>query len=148
MESHHRPTRASGQALRHLGRVAAWVLCFFSAGGAAWAASPAAGTKILNQATITYTDAIGRDRAAVTNEVALIVQRVYAATLEADIEAARPAGADWSAESLALFTQTVLQGAFVVAKALGSEAGGIAVARGQVAHLRRYVEMILVEESA
>jgi TetR/AcrR family transcriptional repressor of nem operon len=65
----------------------------------------------------------------------------HAATLVADIEAARaryaPA-ADWTSESLALFTQTVLQGAFVLAKA----GGGGARARGQVAHLRRYVELL------
>lgn len=65
----------------------------------------------------------------------------HAATLEADIAAARPEGADWTAASLALFTQTVLQGAFVLAKAMG----GMEVARGQVAHLRRYLEMILEE---
>ena len=63
----------------------------------------------------------------------------HAATLEADIAAARPAGADWDAASLALFTQTVLQGAFVLAKATGT----VETARGQVAHLRRYVEMLL-----
>jgi TetR/AcrR family transcriptional repressor of nem operon len=72
----------------------------------------------------------------------------HAAALEADIAAARPEGADWTAASLALFTQTVLQGAFVVAKALGGEAGGMAVARGQVAHLRRYLEMVLREDEA
>jgi hypothetical protein len=44
----------------------------------------------------------------------------HAATLEADIAAARPDGAEWTAASLALFTQTVLQGAFVVAKAMGA----------------------------
>jgi TetR/AcrR family transcriptional repressor of nem operon len=59
--------------------------------------------------------------------------------LEADIAAAQPAGADWDAASLALFTQTVLQGAFVVAKATGT----VETARGQVAHLRRYVAMLL-----
>ncbi len=66
----------------------------------------------------------------------------HAATLEADIEAARPPGADWDAASLALFTQTVLQGAFVLAKATGT----IETARGQVAHLRRYVGMLLQGE--
>jgi len=63
----------------------------------------------------------------------------HAATLEADIAAARPADADWDAASLALFTQTVLQGAFVLAKATGQ----VETARGQVAHLRRYVAMLL-----
>jgi TetR/AcrR family transcriptional repressor of nem operon len=43
--------------------------------------------------------------------------------------------ATWSAESLAAYTQAVLQGAFVLAKAKG----GPAVARECVAHLRRYI---------
>lgn len=63
----------------------------------------------------------------------------HAATLEADIEAARPKHADWDAAGLALFTQTVLQGAFVLAKATGS----VETAREQVGHLRRYVEMLI-----
>jgi TetR/AcrR family transcriptional repressor of nem operon len=52
---------------------------------------------------------------------------------------ARYAPADaWSPESLALFTQAVLQGAFVLAKARG----GPEVARESVAHLRRYIELL------
>jgi TetR/AcrR family transcriptional regulator, transcriptional repressor for nem operon len=43
--------------------------------------------------------------------------------------------APWSAESLAAYTQAVLQGAFVLAKARG----GPEIARECVAHLRRYV---------
>ncbi len=70
------------------------------------------------------------------------VLAAHAATLEADIEAARPAGAEWDAAGLALFTQTVLQGAFVMAKATGDAA----MARGQVAHLRRYVMMLLEDK--
>jgi TetR/AcrR family transcriptional regulator, transcriptional repressor for nem operon len=46
--------------------------------------------------------------------------------------------ASWSAESLALHTQAVLQGAFVLAKAKG----GPEVARECVAHLRRYIEFL------
>jgi len=46
--------------------------------------------------------------------------------------------ADWTAESLGLFTQAVLQGAFVLAKARD----GPAVAVECVAHLRRYVESL------
>jgi len=42
---------------------------------------------------------------------------------------------EWSAESLALFTQAVLQGAFVLAKSKG----GPEVARDCLAHLRRYL---------
>ena len=65
----------------------------------------------------------------------------HAATLESDIAAAKAAycpKADWDVAALALFTQTALQGAFVVAKA----AGDVSVARAQVGHLRRYVAML------
>jgi len=43
--------------------------------------------------------------------------------------------APWSAESLGLYTQAVLQGSFILAKAKG----GPDVARDCVAHLRRYI---------
>jgi TetR/AcrR family transcriptional repressor of nem operon len=43
--------------------------------------------------------------------------------------------ATWSAESLGLYTQAVLQGSFILAKATG----GPEVARDCVAHLRRYI---------
>ena len=62
----------------------------------------------------------------------------HAAEVEKDIAAAKalyaPA-AEWSAESLALYTQAVLQGAFVLAKSKG----GPEVARDCLAHLRRYL---------
>jgi TetR/AcrR family transcriptional repressor of nem operon len=64
---------------------------------------------------------------------------VHAARVAKDIEAAKARyapDAAWSAESLALYTQAVLQGAFVLAKAKG----GPEVARDCVTHLRRYVE--------
>jgi TetR/AcrR family transcriptional regulator, transcriptional repressor for nem operon len=66
---------------------------------------------------------------------------VHAAGVAKDIEAAKALhapGALWSAESLALFTQAVLQGGFVLAKAKG----GPEVARDCVAHLRRYFEQL------
>ena len=44
----------------------------------------------------------------------------------------------WSAESLALHTQAVLQGAFILAKAKG----GAAIAADSIDHLRRYVELL------
>jgi TetR/AcrR family transcriptional repressor of nem operon len=47
--------------------------------------------------------------------------------------------ADWSAESLALHTQAVIQGAFIFAKAHG----GPQVAAQSIAHLRRYVQAAL-----
>ena len=65
----------------------------------------------------------------------------HAATLEADIEAAmseRGMSPDWSAKSLALHTQTVLQGAFILAKAKGSAV----VAAESVDHLIRYLEFL------
>jgi TetR/AcrR family transcriptional repressor of nem operon len=63
----------------------------------------------------------------------------HAATVARDIEAAKARyapNATWTAESLAHFTQSVLQGAFVLAKAKG----GSAVAVECLAHLRRYLE--------
>jgi TetR/AcrR family transcriptional regulator, transcriptional repressor for nem operon len=46
--------------------------------------------------------------------------------------------ASWTAESLALHTQAVIQGAFVLAKAKG----GPEVAADQLLHLRRYIELL------
>lgn len=65
----------------------------------------------------------------------------HAATLEADIEAAmREYGVarDWTAKSLALHTQAVIQGAFVLAKATQDPA----VALASLDHLRRYLELL------
>ena len=65
----------------------------------------------------------------------------HAATLVADIaDAMRQRGMhpDWTAESLALYTQATLQGAFILAKARG----GAAVAAQCMDHLRRYIELL------
>ncbi len=65
----------------------------------------------------------------------------HAQKLEADIEAAmRQRGLQpaWTARSLALHTQAVLQGAFILAKATG----GPAMALDSVDHLARYVELL------
>ncbi|HEX3987396.1 MAG TPA: TetR/AcrR family transcriptional regulator [Acidobacteriaceae bacterium] len=65
----------------------------------------------------------------------------HAATLEPDIAAAMKkynVQGNWTARSLALHTQTVLQGAFILAKARG----GPEVAETMIDHLRRYVEML------
>jgi TetR/AcrR family transcriptional repressor of nem operon len=65
----------------------------------------------------------------------------HAAKIEADIaEAMAQHGieADWTAESLALHTQAVLQGAFILAKAKG----GPEIAASSVEHLRRYIELL------
>lgn len=69
----------------------------------------------------------------------------HAATLEADIEAAiehygRPEGI--SAESLALHTQAVLQGGFILAKAHG----GPERARDSAAHLKRYITLLFQQQ--
>jgi len=66
-----------------------------------------------------------------------------AATLEADIaEAMKLYGvrAKWSAQSLALYTQAVLQGSFILAKAKDSP--DVAVA--SIDHLRRYIELLFL----
>ena len=65
----------------------------------------------------------------------------HAAMVEADIAQAMKARgikAEWSAESLALYTQAVIQGAFILAKAKG----GPQVAAECIDHLRRYLECI------
>lgn len=65
----------------------------------------------------------------------------HAATLAIDIAEAMKLHniqADWTAESLALHTQAVLQGAFILAKAKGTAQ----IAADSVDHLRRYVEML------
>jgi TetR/AcrR family transcriptional repressor of nem operon len=56
-----------------------------------------------------------------------------------DLEAAKrmyAPDAPWSAKSMALFTQAVLQGAFILAKASNNPATGV----DSIAHLRRYIE--------
>jgi TetR/AcrR family transcriptional repressor of nem operon len=66
---------------------------------------------------------------------------VHAAEVAKDIAAAQALyapDAAWSAEGLALHTQAVLQGAFILAKAKN----GNAIARDSVAHLRRYLELL------
>ncbi len=65
----------------------------------------------------------------------------HAQTLEADIEAAmrnHGIAGEFTAKSLALHTQAVIQGAFVVAKATG----GPEAAAQSIDHLRRYVELL------
>ena len=65
----------------------------------------------------------------------------HAAKVEADIaEAMKRYGirANWTAQSLALHTQAVLQGAFILAKAKGSAE----IAAASVDHLRRYIELL------
>ncbi|WP_211366271.1 TetR/AcrR family transcriptional regulator [Verticiella sediminum] len=70
----------------------------------------------------------------------------HAATLEADIQAvldSRGLSPDWSARSLALHTQAVLQGAFILAKATG----GAAVAADSIDHLYRYLKLLFRPDS-
>lgn len=65
----------------------------------------------------------------------------HAAMLEADIAAAKAArriSAPWTPAGLALHTQAVLQGAFILAKAKDDAA----IAISSIDHLRRYVEML------
>jgi TetR/AcrR family transcriptional repressor of nem operon len=68
----------------------------------------------------------------------------HAATLVADIEEAmreRGIHGDWTAESLALYTQASIQGAFILAKATH----GAAIASACIDHLRRYLELLFAE---
>lgn len=65
----------------------------------------------------------------------------HSKTLEADIQEAMRKYAirgNWTAESLALHIQAVIQGAFILAKAQGSAA----VAAESIDHLRRYLELL------
>jgi len=65
----------------------------------------------------------------------------HAEKLEADLAEAikkHHIEADWTPSSLALHTQAVLQGAFILAKAKG----GPQVAADSIDHLRRYVELL------
>ncbi len=65
----------------------------------------------------------------------------HAAKVEVDIAEAMKRyriRANWTAESLALHTQAVLQGAFILAKAKDSAE----VAAESIGHLRRYVELL------
>lgn len=71
----------------------------------------------------------------------------HVATLTRDIEAAQlkyAPDADWTAESVGYFIQAVLQGSFIFAKAKQDAD----VARGNLAHLRRYLEGLLGKEPA
>ncbi len=66
----------------------------------------------------------------------------HAQTLVSTIDAARTQHApqaEWSAVSLARYTQSVLQGGFVLAKAMNDPA----MAVDAIAHLRRHVEQLL-----
>jgi TetR/AcrR family transcriptional repressor of nem operon len=68
----------------------------------------------------------------------------HAARLEADIsEAIQLHGihSDWTPESLALYTQAVLQGSFILAKAKG----GPDIAASCIDHLHRYVELLFTQ---
>jgi TetR/AcrR family transcriptional repressor of nem operon len=71
----------------------------------------------------------------------------HAATLERDIAEARKLYAPkaaWKVEELALFTQAVLQGAFILAKAKH----GPQTAEASVAHLKRYIELLFNRPTA
>lgn len=69
----------------------------------------------------------------------------HAGTLVADIEAAMAVCGkrfDFTAQSLGLHTQAVLQGAFIMAKATG----GPDAAADSVSHLRRYIELLFSKQ--
>jgi len=71
----------------------------------------------------------------------------HAAKVAADIAEAMKRyriRAPWTAESLALHTQAVLQGAFILAKAKAKAKakGGAAIAAASIDHLHRYIELL------
>ena len=71
----------------------------------------------------------------------------HAATLVPDIEEAirqRGIQANWTAESLALYTQATIQGAFILAKAKHTRV----VAAECIDHLRRYLELLFNQPHA
>jgi len=71
----------------------------------------------------------------------------HAAGVEADIKLAmqvRGMRPGWTAASLALHTQAVLQGAYILAKAKG----GAAVAADSIDHLIRYLELLFSPDQA
>jgi TetR/AcrR family transcriptional repressor of nem operon len=71
----------------------------------------------------------------------------HAETLVADISEAmrrRKVKGDWTAQSLALHTQAVLQGAFILAKA----SGDAAIAVESANHLRRYIQLLFNRKQA
>ncbi len=70
----------------------------------------------------------------------------HAATLVPDIEEAmrrRDMHPDWTAESLALYTQATIQGAFILAKAKHNRE----VAAASIDHLRRYLKLLFNKRS-
>jgi TetR/AcrR family transcriptional repressor of nem operon len=71
----------------------------------------------------------------------------HAGILVPDIEEAmrqRGVSPQWTAESLALYTQAIIQGAFILAKAKHSSE----VATACIEHLRRYLELLFLQPQA
>jgi TetR/AcrR family transcriptional regulator, transcriptional repressor for nem operon len=71
----------------------------------------------------------------------------HAHTVAADIAAAMAARgiqSEWTAESLAFYTQAVIQGSFILAKAQGSAQ----IAASCIDHLHRYLEMLFARRSS
>lgn len=71
-------------------------------------------------------------------DIAISHHAARVAELIAEARAHYSPGASWSAESLALYTQATIQGAFILAKAKN----GPAVAVECLSHLRRYIELL------
>lgn len=74
---------------------------------------------------------------SISNHAATLEQDIADAMLESGI-AGDGAEAPWSARSLALYTQAVIQGSFILAKSQG----GPEVAESCLDHLRRYLELL------
>jgi len=70
--------------------------------------------------------------------VAILTHANQVALMIAAAKAKHAPNSSWSAESLALHTQAVIQGAFVLAKAKND----VALAADMILHLRRYIELL------
>jgi TetR/AcrR family transcriptional regulator, transcriptional repressor for nem operon len=81
------------------------------------------------------------DSSPAIREACFVGIHIHATEVAKMIEAAKmrhAPHASWGAESLALYTQSVIQGAFVLAKAKND----VALAADMIRHLRRYVELL------
>ena len=90
-----------------------------------------AGTMI-QEVYVTHPDLARASEATISDHAADIEEDIKAAMKEYRIRA------QWTAASLALHTQAVLQGSFILAKAKG----GTEVAIESINHLRRYIELL------
>lgn len=86
----------------------------------------------LQEAFDTHSDIRDACEASIGSQAALMLPDIAEAMKRCRIRGR------WTAESLALHTQAVLQGAFILAKAKGNSV----VVEASIDHLRRYIELL------